>query len=140
MSAPVADPLRERARSAPGGRPPVARAGVLAGAVAAIATTAIAVAATVAEVPLEVDGTAVPIGAFAWWTVIGALLGTLLARLLRDRRRFVVVAVTLTGVSLVPPVAAPDDTATALVLVAAHLVAAGIIVPALARQLPARRN
>jgi hypothetical protein len=33
---------------------------------------------------------------------------------------------------------APDDTATSIVLVATHLVAAAIVIPALGRQLAAR--
>jgi hypothetical protein len=107
------------------------RRGALAGAVAALCTTALAAVARAADVSLEVDATAIPIAAFAWWTVVGAALGVLLARLLRTRRRFLVVTVAATGLSLVPPIALPDDTATTVVLVAAHLLAAAIIIPTL---------
>ena len=112
----------------------------VAGVVAAVATTVLAAAAAAADVALEVDGTAVPVGAFPWWTVVGAVLGLVLARVLRDRRRFVAVTVVATLLSLVPAIALPDDTGTRLVLVAAHLLAAAIIVPALARKLPADRR
>lgn len=110
------------------------RTGAVAGMVAALATTAIAALATAADVPLEVDGAAIPVAAFAWWTIIGAVLGTGLARVLGRRRRFLAVATGLTAVSLVPPFAA-DDIATTVVLVLAHLVAAVVIVGALARRL-----
>jgi hypothetical protein len=103
--------------------------------VAALATTAVAAGASVADVDLEVDGEAVPVAAFAWWTLVATALGVLLARLLRRRGRFLAVATVLVGLSLVPPITAPDDTATTVVLVGAHLVAAAIIVPTLARQL-----
>jgi hypothetical protein len=69
------------------------------------------------------------------WTVVATALGVVLARLLRARRRFVGVAVTLTGMSLVPAIVAPDDTATRGVLVGCHVLAALVIVPALGRQL-----
>ena len=93
------------------------RSGALAGAIAAVCTTVVAAIASAADVSLEVDGTAIPIPAFAWWTLVGAALGVVLARLLRDRRRFVVVTTVALGLSLVPAIAAPDDTATKAVLV-----------------------
>lgn len=111
----------------------VARSGAIAGAVAAVGTTIVAAVASAADVSLEVDGTAIPIPAFAFWTLVGAALGTVLAWLLGDGRRFVIVAAALTALSLVPAVAAPDDTATRVVLVATHLLAAAVIVPILSR-------
>ena len=85
------------------------------------------------------DGAAIPIAAFAMWTVIGAALGVLLARVLGDRRRFVTVTLAATGLSLIPPIALPDHLATTAVLVGAHLLAAAIIIPALSQPLaPAR--
>lgn len=113
------------------------RSGALAGTIAAVGTTAVAAAARAADVSLEIDATAIPIPAFAWWTIIGAALGVVLARLLRERRRFVVVTSVAAGLSLVPPIAAPDDTATRAVLVGAHLLAAAVIIPTLGRQLAA---
>jgi L-alanine-DL-glutamate epimerase-like enolase superfamily enzyme len=113
------------------------RSGAVAGAVAAVCTAVVAAIARAADVSLEIDGTAIPIPAFAWWTIVGAALGVVLARLLRDRRRFVVVATVAVGLSLIPAIAAPDDTATKAVLVGIHLLAAAIIIPTLSRQLAA---
>ena len=115
----------------------LARTGAVAGAVAAGATALVGVAAGAADVPLEVDGEAIPVAAFAMWTVVATALGVGLARLLGDRRRFVTVCAGLVALSLVPAIAAPDDTASKVVLVAAHLLAGVLVVPALARRLPA---
>ena len=115
----------------------LARRSALAGAAASVVTTAGAATARAANVNLEVDGVGIPIAAFAWWTLVGAALGVLIARLLRARRRFLVVTIVATGFSLIPPIALPDDAATKAVLVAAHLLAAAIIIPSLSRGLPA---
>jgi hypothetical protein len=131
MTTTLQPPARTRTRH-------LVRAGALAGVVAAIGTTVVAIVATAADVPLEIDGEAIPIPAFAMWTLVAAALGVGLARLLGDRRRFVVVAMVLVALSLVPAIAAPDDTATRVVLVAAHLLAAAVIVPALGRELATR--
>ena len=125
----------------PGGPSPrpstrhLVRSGALAGTIAAACTTAVAAIARAADVSLEVDATAIPIPAFAWWTMVGAALGVVLAQLLRERRRFVVVTTVATGLSLIPAIAAADDTATTAVLVGAHLLAAAIIIPTLSQQL-----
>jgi hypothetical protein len=113
------------------------RRGALAGAAAAVCTTAMAAIARAAGVRLEVDAAAIPLTAFALWTLVGAALGVVLARLLRARRRFLVVTVVATGLSLIPPIALPDDSGTTLVLVAAHLLAAAIVIPTLSRGLAA---
>lgn len=113
------------------------RSGAIAGVVAAVGTTGVAAVARAADVGLDVDGTAIPIAAFAWWTLVGAALGVVLARLLRERRRFVVVTSVATGLSLIPAIAAPDGAATKAVLVGVHLLAAAIVIPTLSRQLTA---
>ena len=113
------------------------RSGALAGAFAAVCTTVVAAIASAVDVSLEINGKAIPIAAFAWWTIIGAALGVVLARLLRERRRFVVVTTVAVGLSLIPAIAAPDDTATKAVLVGTHLLAAAIIIPTLGSQLTA---
>jgi hypothetical protein len=125
---PPSDPRRTRS---------LVRAGALAGATAAVCTTLLAVVARTADVSLEVDAEAIPIAAFAWWTLVGAALGVASARVLRDRRRFVVVTTVAAGLSLIPAIAAPNDTATSAVLVGAHLLAAAMIIPALGRRLDA---
>ena len=111
------------------------RSGALAGAIAAVCTTGVAAIASAADVDLEVDAEAIPIPAFALWTLVGAALGIVLARLLRERRRFVVVTTVAVGLSLVPAIAAPDHTATRAVLVGAHLLAAAIVIPTLSQRL-----
>ena len=111
------------------------RTGALAGVIAAVCTTLVAAIASAAGVSLEINATAIPIAAFAWWTLIAAALGVGLARLLRERRRFVVVTTVAAGLSLIPPIAAPDDSATKAVLVGTHLLAAAIIIPILSQQL-----
>jgi peptidoglycan/LPS O-acetylase OafA/YrhL len=111
------------------------RSGALAGAIAAVCTTAVAAFARAADVSPKVNAEAIPIPAFAWWTIIGAALAVVLARLLRERRRFVVVTTVAVGVSLVPPIAVPDDTASRAVLVGTHLLAAAIIIPILSQRL-----
>ncbi|MCU1358000.1 MAG: cell envelope biosis protein OmpA, partial [Acidimicrobiales bacterium] len=85
-------------------------------------------------------GEMIPLVAFAQLTFLGAVIGGLLAgsfdkRSGHPRRRFVQAAATLTVLSLVPSVAIPPATATKLGLVLAHLVAAAIVVPVLARRL-----
>ena len=116
------------------------RSGALAGAIAAVCTTVVAAIASAADVSLEINGKAIPIPAFAWWTLVGAALGVMLARLLRERRRFVVVTTVAAGLSLIPAIAAPDDTATKAVLVGTHLLAAAIIIPTLSQRLTAVNN
>jgi hypothetical protein len=111
------------------------RSGALAGAITAVCTTVAAAIASAADVSLEIDGKAIPIPAFAWWTLVGAALGVVLARILRVRRRFVVVTTVAAGLSLIPAIAAPDDTATKAVLVGSHLLAAAIIIPTLNQRL-----
>ncbi len=122
----------------PSARRSIVRAGAVAGILAAATTSTVAAIARAADVSLEVDAKAIPLAAFAWWTIIGAVAGVVLARLLRDRRRFLVVTVPTTGLSLIPAIALPDDTATKFVLVVTHLLAAAIIVSILTRGLPRR--
>ncbi|WP_405563077.1 DUF6069 family protein [Streptomyces phaeochromogenes] len=66
---------------------------------------------------------------------MGAALGVLMAQLPRARRRFLVVTVVATGLSLIPPIGLPEDSVTKSVLVAAHLLAATIIITILSRGL-----
>src|SRR5688500_4537575 len=118
---------------------PVRRAALASGAVAAVATTAVAAAADAAGVPFAIDGETIPLLGFAQMTLLGAVVGGLLVAALnryaaQPRQSFVRAAVVLTVLSCVPSVALPPDAATQVVLVATHLLAAAIIVPALARQ------
>lgn len=118
---------------------PVRSAALASGAIAAVATTAVAAVAEAAGVPLAIDGETIPLLGFAQLTLIGALLGGLIAAALNrystePQRWFTSAAVVLTALSCVPSVALPPDTATKVVLIATHVLAAAIIVPALAHR------
>ncbi len=120
------------------GTHPVRRAALVSGVVAAVGSTTVAAVADAAGVPLAIEGEAIPLLGFAQATLVGAVLGGLLAAALNrfsatPRQWFLWVGSVLTVLSCVPPVAIPPDAATKVVLVATHLVAAAIIVPALAR-------
>jgi hypothetical protein len=99
---------------------------------------AVAAIARAMDVPLEVDGEPIPVAGFATVTIAAVGIGLALAAGLQHRHRFVVATVALTAVSLVPSIALPDHTATRVVLVLAHLIAAAIVIPLLASQLPER--
>ena len=114
------------------------RTTVAAGAVGAVATTAVAAATHAAGVSLEVEGEMIPLAGFAQMTLLGAAIGGVLLAVLNrrtsaPRRRFLQVTAVLTALSCVPSVAWPDDSATKITLVALHVLAAVIVVPALAR-------
>ena len=111
------------------------RRGALAGVLAATGTTLLAAVARAAGVTFTVNGESIPLPAFTLWTLVGAALGVVLAQLLGDRRRFTVVCVIGTALSLIPPIQLPDDVATTAALVAAHLLAAAIVVPLLRQAL-----
>ena len=116
----------------------VLRAGVAAGAVAAVATTLVAALARAAGAPLEIGGEAIPLAGFAQLTLVGALLGVAIARLSgrarQPRRAFVVTTAVLTVLSFVPDVVVDAATATRAVLMLTHVVAAAVGVPVLARR------
>ena len=116
------------------------RTAAMAGAIAAVATTIIGALAKAADVPLVSGDMEIQIPAFAIFTFVGAALGGLLATQLRrragrPRRTFVTTTIALTALSFIPDLTADATTATKLTLVGAHLVAAAIIIPALARRL-----
>jgi peptidoglycan/LPS O-acetylase OafA/YrhL len=113
----------------------------VAGAVAAVANTLLVAVARGVDVPLEVGGEPIPLLAVPQLTIFGALAGIGIAavaarRARRPQRAFVVTTIGLTAASLVPDALIDTDTATRLVLALAHLVAAAITIPALARRLP----
>ena len=121
-------------------RPSLWRTGLTAGLVAAVATTAIALVADAAGVSFEVDGEAIPVLAFAQMTLIGAVLGVLLAKGLRrwakhPRSTFIRTTAALTALSVVPDLTMGFDAASAATLVVAHVTAAAVIIPRLAARL-----
>lgn len=108
------------------------------GVLAAAATTAGAAVLRAVGVPLAVHGE-IPLTGFAQITVIGAVIGGVLLAMLNrhssdPHRRFIQVAIGLTALSCVAPVALADTFASKVALVALHLVAAAIIVPVLAQR------
>lgn len=105
---------------------------------AVVATTLAAALARSAGVDLEVAGEAIPLSGVAFVTGVCSVVGVVLW--VAVRRWFVRIAVALTAVSLVPPVLADADAATTLTLVALHLVAAAVVIPALARTPSPRRT
>jgi len=120
------------------------RPGLAAAVVAALATSLVAAAAGAADVPLTIDGEEIPATGFAVATLMCSAVGLLLAGALqrwapRPRAAFTWVAGVLIAASFVPSVSADTDTATKVVLVATHLVAAAIVVPVIVCSLPAGR-
>jgi hypothetical protein len=116
--------------------------GLVAGVVASVATTAIAAAARAADVPLDVDGEPIPLLGFAQLTMMFTVLGVVIAAVLRrwarqPRRTFAVTTVVLTALSLVPDVIVDATTGSKLVLMLTHVVAAAVVIPTVARRLPA---
>lgn len=114
------------------------RSTVTSGLVGATVTTAVAAAVHAAGVSFEIEGEMIPILGFVQMTFLGAVIGVLLLAGLnrwsgRARHRFVQATVALTALSCVPSVVMPDDAGSRIALVALHVLAAAIIVPALSR-------
>jgi hypothetical protein len=115
--------------------------GLKAAVVAAAATTAVAVGAKALGVSLDSGGEPFPLLGFPQLTVVFAVVGLVIASVLRrsasrPRTTWMRTTVVLTTLSLVPDVLLDADVATKLTLMVAHLVAAAIVIPAVARRLP----
>ena len=121
--------------------PSLWRSGVVAGAAAAIATTAIVAAARALDVPVETAaGKSIPIAGFAQMTLFFTAVGVLLARVIarragQPRSAFMTTTVALTALSVVPDLVLSTGAASKLTLVATHVVAAAIVIPALSSRL-----
>jgi hypothetical protein len=116
--------------------------GLAAVVLAAAATAGVAAVGEFAGVSLVVGGAPIPVSGFAVLTVVFSLVGLALALVLarsvrRPRTVFVRVTVGLTALSLVPDVLADAAVATKVLLMLAHVVAAAIVIPAIARRLSA---
>jgi len=116
--------------------------GLVATLAAMVATAVAAALARAVGVDFEVPegGETIPVTGVAVVTGFFSLVGTGIAAALlrwsaRPAERFVWTAVTLTVVSLVPPVLSGASAATTAALVGLHLVAATVMVPALTRSL-----
>jgi drug/metabolite transporter (DMT)-like permease len=124
---------------------PIRRVGAtgLAATLAAMVATAVAAAlARAAGVDFEVPegGETIPVTGVAVVTGVFSLVGTVIAAALlrwsaRPATRFLWTALTLTVVSLVPPVLSGANAATTISLVGLHLVAAAVMIPPLTRSL-----
>lgn len=120
--------------------PSVWRTGLKAGAIAAVATSAVAAGAQALDVPIEVAGEAIPLVGFAQLTLFFTVVGVLIAKGLvrwtqHPQAAFVRTTVALTALSLVPDLTANATTATKVTLMLTHLVAAAIVIPRLASRL-----
>jgi hypothetical protein len=114
--------------------------GVAATVAASIATPVVAAAGCAAGISLDIGGVAIPLVGFAnltaFFSLIGLVLAVVLARVARHPRRvWIRTTVALTALSLVPDVLVDAAVATQALLMLTHLVAAGIVVPAVARRL-----
>jgi hypothetical protein len=130
---------------------PIWMVSAVAGVAAAVATEAYGLAARAAGIPMEAGSvgasTAEPItvGMFAMGTLICTFWGTVLAVLLarwasRPARAYLRVTVALVVVSLATPLGAGDTAiSTKLMLAVAHVIAAAIVIPTVARRLTAVR-
>lgn len=119
--------------------------GLLATLVAMAATTVGAAVAHALGVSLQLPDAPepIPIAGFGVMTGVFCVVGIVIALALlrwtsRPAQRWVQASVALTAVSLVPPVLTGAEAATVITLIALHLVAAAIVIPALARALAVR--
>jgi hypothetical protein len=126
-------------------RRPVWKHGVAAAVTASAATTLLAAVASAAGVSFAGStGEGIPVTAFPQMTMIFSLLGVAMAAVMarrarRPRSTFVRTTVVLTTLSFVPDLTFGFDPASAATLIALHVVAAAIVVPALAGRLTTGR-
>src|SRR5215204_5438581 len=112
-----------------------------------VVATVAAALAKAAGVDFEVPdgGETIPLSGFAVVTGFFSVLGVVIAVVLlrwsaRPAKRFVWTAVSLTAISLVPPLLSGANTATTTALLGLHLVAATVMIPTLARSLRTRTD
>lgn len=126
-------------------RPALWRPALASGLAAAAATTAMAAALGAVGVSFEIDGEPIPLLGFANLTLMCVAAGFFLAVALRrfarnPRRTFARSTVALTVASLIPDVIATASVGTRISLMAMHVVAAVIVIPAIAARLPEQRR
>jgi hypothetical protein len=119
--------------------------GLIATPAAMVATTLAAALARAVGVDFEIPdgGEAIPLPGFAvvtgFFSVVGVVIAVALLRWsARPAKRFVWTAVSLTAISLIPPLLSGADAATTTALLGLHLVPAAVMIPTLARSLRAR--
>ena len=114
--------------------------------VAAMVTTTLAAALAQAvgvDFELPDGGEAIPLSGIAvvtgFFSVVGVVIAAALRRWsARPAERFVQTALTLTAISLVPPLTSEANLATTTALLGLHLVASAVMIPTLARSLRTR--
>ncbi|MDQ1023484.1 hypothetical protein QF035_001066 [Streptomyces umbrinus] len=118
--------------------------GLIATLAAVVVTTLAAALAKAAGVDFEVSdgGETIPLSGFAvvtgFFSVVGIVIAVALLRWsARPAQRFVWTAVSLTAISLIPPLLSGADT-TITALLGLHLVPAAVMIPTLARSLRTR--
>lgn len=116
--------------------------GLAAATAAAVTVTAVATLAMAAGVDLELPdgGESIPLVGFTQLTFTFSVVGILIALAIRrwasqPARTWVRTAVALTALSLVPPFLVDANLDTECTLVLAHLIAAAIVIPVIARRL-----
>lgn len=111
---------------------------------AMVATTLAAALAQAVGVDFAIsDGETIPLPGFAvvtgFFSIVGVVVAVALLRWsARPAERFVWTAVSLTAISLVPPLLSGADTPTTAALLGLHLVAATVMIPILVRALRTR--
>ncbi|MEV7225973.1 DUF6069 family protein [Polymorphospora sp. NPDC051019] len=140
----VASPASGRT-SHPGRLGGLAVTGFIAALVATVATTLAAALARAVGVDFAVSGSGetIPLAGFAvvtgFFSVVGIAIAVALLRWsAHPAQRFVWTAVSLTAISMVPPLLAGANTATTAALLGLHLVPAAVMIPTLARSLRTR--
>ena len=125
----------------------LAGTGFIATLAAMVATTLAAALAQAVGVDFEVPdgGETIPLSGFAvvtgFFSVVGIVIAAALLRWsARPAERFVWTAVSLTSISLVPPLLSGANNATTTALLGLHLVAATVMIPTLARSLRTRTD
>ena len=120
----------------------LAGTGLIATLAAMVATALAAALARAVGVDFEVPdgGETIPLPGFAvvtgFFSVVGVVIAAALLRWSdRPAERFVQTAVSLTAISLVPPLLSGANTATIIALLVLHLVPATVMIPTLARSL-----
>ncbi len=116
--------------------------GLLATLVAMVTTAVVAALARALGVDFEVGDASeqIPVSGIAVVTGLFSVVGVVIAVALlrwsaRPAEHFVWVAVSLTVVSLLPPLLSGGDAATVTALITLHLVVAAVMIPTLARTL-----
>ena len=125
----------------------LAGTGLIATLAAMASTTLAAGLAEAVGVDFEVPdgGEAIPLPGFAVMTGVFSVVGIVIAVALRrwsarPAERFVWTAVSLTAISLVPPLLSGANPATTTALLGLHLIPATVMIPTLARSLRTRTD